>query len=159
MAKKPRDTYKYQFKIGNKIVHGGITDDLERREGEFKKVQRERSNLHDNLERAMELSDQRSQQLERERQATVEISAKLRGLTDEFETSGGAAVSIKRELEQALERLGRQRVELEKSQKQLTRSKEEQARLEAGQRLGRRVDEERLDEEAVPRQLRDDRDL
>jgi len=30
MAKKPRDTYKYQFKIGNKIVHGGITDDLER---------------------------------------------------------------------------------------------------------------------------------
>lgn len=30
----PRDTYKYQFKIGNKIVHGGITDDLERREDE-----------------------------------------------------------------------------------------------------------------------------
>ena len=29
-----RDTYKYQFKVGNKIVHGGITDDLERREGE-----------------------------------------------------------------------------------------------------------------------------
>ncbi|MDH3195061.1 MAG: hypothetical protein OEL78_01965 [Hyphomicrobiales bacterium] len=29
---KPRDTYKYQFKMGNKIVHGGITDDLERRE-------------------------------------------------------------------------------------------------------------------------------
>ncbi len=29
---KPRDTYKYQFKVGNKIVHGGITDDLERRE-------------------------------------------------------------------------------------------------------------------------------
>ncbi len=37
MAKKPRDTYKYQFKIGNKIVHGGITDDLERREGEHQK--------------------------------------------------------------------------------------------------------------------------
>ena len=29
-----RDTYKYQFKIGNKIVHGGITNDLERRETE-----------------------------------------------------------------------------------------------------------------------------
>jgi predicted GIY-YIG superfamily endonuclease len=29
-----RDTYKYHFKIGNKIVHGGITDDLERREME-----------------------------------------------------------------------------------------------------------------------------
>jgi len=34
MANKPRDTYKYQFKVGNKIVHEGITDDLERREGE-----------------------------------------------------------------------------------------------------------------------------
>ena len=31
---KPRDTYKYQFKVGNKIVHGGITDDMERREQE-----------------------------------------------------------------------------------------------------------------------------
>ncbi len=31
---KPRDTYKYHFKIGNKIVHSGITNDLERREGE-----------------------------------------------------------------------------------------------------------------------------
>jgi hypothetical protein len=29
-----RDTYKYQYKIGNKIVHGGITNDLERREQE-----------------------------------------------------------------------------------------------------------------------------
>lgn len=29
---KPRDIYKYQFKIGNKIVHGGITSDLARRE-------------------------------------------------------------------------------------------------------------------------------
>lgn len=29
-----RDTYKYQFKIGNKIKHGGITNDLERREQE-----------------------------------------------------------------------------------------------------------------------------
>ena len=31
---KPRDTYKYQFKDGNKILHGGITTDLERREKE-----------------------------------------------------------------------------------------------------------------------------
>ena len=31
---KQRDTYKYQFKIGNKIVHGGITNDLDRREQE-----------------------------------------------------------------------------------------------------------------------------
>ncbi len=31
---KSRDTYKYYFKIGNKITHGGITDDLERREQE-----------------------------------------------------------------------------------------------------------------------------
>ena len=29
-----RDTYKYHQKIGNKIVHGGITNDLERREAE-----------------------------------------------------------------------------------------------------------------------------
>lgn len=32
MAK--RDTYKYHFKVGNKIVHSGITDNLERREQE-----------------------------------------------------------------------------------------------------------------------------
>ena len=31
---KPRDTYKYHFMVGNKIVHRGITDDLERREQE-----------------------------------------------------------------------------------------------------------------------------
>ena len=30
MAK--RDTYKYVFKVVNKIVHGGITEDLEQRE-------------------------------------------------------------------------------------------------------------------------------
>ena len=30
------DTYKYQFKVGNKIVHGGITNDLERREQEHR---------------------------------------------------------------------------------------------------------------------------
>ena len=29
-----RDTYKYHFKVGNKIVHGGITTDLKRREQE-----------------------------------------------------------------------------------------------------------------------------
>lgn len=33
-----RDTYKYQFKIGNKIVHSGITTDLERREREHKQT-------------------------------------------------------------------------------------------------------------------------
>ena len=33
MANK-RDTYKYAFKKGHKIVHKGITDDLERRESE-----------------------------------------------------------------------------------------------------------------------------
>ena len=31
---KKRDTFKYQFKKGNKILHGGITDNLERREAE-----------------------------------------------------------------------------------------------------------------------------
>ena len=32
--KKPRNTYKYHFKRGQKIVHSGITNDLERREQE-----------------------------------------------------------------------------------------------------------------------------
>ena len=31
---KPRDTFRYYFKLGNKIVHGGITKDLARREQE-----------------------------------------------------------------------------------------------------------------------------
>ncbi|MCH8079727.1 MAG: GIY-YIG nuclease family protein [Proteobacteria bacterium] len=31
---KKRDTYTYDFKVKNKIVHSGITDDLERREQE-----------------------------------------------------------------------------------------------------------------------------
>jgi len=31
---KSKDTFKYYFKVGNKIVHGGITNDLERREQE-----------------------------------------------------------------------------------------------------------------------------
>jgi len=34
MAK--RDTYKYHFKVGGKIVRSGITDDLERREREHR---------------------------------------------------------------------------------------------------------------------------
>jgi predicted GIY-YIG superfamily endonuclease len=33
---KNRDTYKYDFKLGNKIVHSGITNDLDRREQEHK---------------------------------------------------------------------------------------------------------------------------
>ena len=33
---KTRDTCKYYFKKGNRIVYGGITDDLERREQEHK---------------------------------------------------------------------------------------------------------------------------
>ena len=32
-----RDTYKYQLKEGNKVVHRGITYDLERREAEHQK--------------------------------------------------------------------------------------------------------------------------
>lgn len=32
-----RDTYKYHLKIGNKIVHRGVTSDLVRREHELKK--------------------------------------------------------------------------------------------------------------------------
>ena len=32
-----RDTYKYHFKCGHRIVHTGITNDLERREAEHKK--------------------------------------------------------------------------------------------------------------------------
>ena len=28
---EPRDTFKYQFKVGNTIVHRGITDDFDRR--------------------------------------------------------------------------------------------------------------------------------
>ncbi len=31
-----RDTYTYDFKVGNKIVHSGITNDPERREQEHK---------------------------------------------------------------------------------------------------------------------------
>ena len=35
---KERDTKKYQFKVVNKIVHGGITNDLERREAEHRQT-------------------------------------------------------------------------------------------------------------------------
>ena len=35
-----RTTYKYKFKIGNKTVHKGITNDLERREQEHKQTWR-----------------------------------------------------------------------------------------------------------------------
>lgn len=36
MAKK-RDTYKYHFKVGNKIVHGGKSKDLEQREQQHRR--------------------------------------------------------------------------------------------------------------------------
>ena len=32
-----RDTKKYDFKVGNKIVHSGITNDLDRREAEHQR--------------------------------------------------------------------------------------------------------------------------
>ncbi len=32
-----RDTYQYHFKMGNKIVHTGITNDIDRREVEHKR--------------------------------------------------------------------------------------------------------------------------
>jgi predicted GIY-YIG superfamily endonuclease len=34
MAKQQRIWHKYHFKVGNKIMHGGVTTDLERREKE-----------------------------------------------------------------------------------------------------------------------------
>ena len=34
---EPRDTYKYQVRVGNKVVHIGITRDLKRREVQHKK--------------------------------------------------------------------------------------------------------------------------
>ena len=33
-----RDTYKYEVRVGRKKVHGGITNDLERREAEHKQT-------------------------------------------------------------------------------------------------------------------------
>ena len=32
-----RDTYKYHLKVGNKVIHRGVTNDLERREKEHQK--------------------------------------------------------------------------------------------------------------------------
>ena len=47
---KKKNTYKYLFKVGNKIVHGGITDrTLEERENEHKtsgKVTKENGKLY-----------------------------------------------------------------------------------------------------------------
>ena len=42
--KESRDTYKYNLKRGNKIVHTGITNDLQRREREHQ--QKYDSNVH-----------------------------------------------------------------------------------------------------------------
>jgi predicted GIY-YIG superfamily endonuclease len=41
-----RNTYKYQFKVGNKVVHHGITNDLERREGEHQASRQPWANGH-----------------------------------------------------------------------------------------------------------------
>lgn len=35
---KPRNAYKYHFKVGHKVVHSGITSDLERREQEHQQT-------------------------------------------------------------------------------------------------------------------------
>ena len=45
-AMSERDTYKYQFKVGNKIVHRGITNDLDRREAEHQASRRPWANGH-----------------------------------------------------------------------------------------------------------------
>lgn len=45
MGQKKRDIYKYQFKIGNRIMHGGITTDLERREQEHKRTYGEKGHI------------------------------------------------------------------------------------------------------------------
>ena len=37
-GQQKRDTYKYQFKVANKIVHGGISNDLDRREQEHQRT-------------------------------------------------------------------------------------------------------------------------
>ena len=37
MASKPRDTFKYEVRLGRKKVHGGITNNLERREKEHQR--------------------------------------------------------------------------------------------------------------------------
>jgi len=40
-----RDTFKYQVRVGRKIVHGGITNDLDRRELEHKQTYGEKAKL------------------------------------------------------------------------------------------------------------------
>ena len=45
MAGKPRDTYKYEVRVGRKKVHGGITNDLERREKEHQQTFGEKAKL------------------------------------------------------------------------------------------------------------------
>ena len=40
-----RDTYKYHIKVGNKIVHTGITNDLHRRGREHQRDFGERSHI------------------------------------------------------------------------------------------------------------------
>lgn len=40
-----RNTYKYHFKKGNKIVYAGITNDLERREEEHKRAYGENGHI------------------------------------------------------------------------------------------------------------------
>ena len=41
-----RETYKYAFKVGNKIVHRGITSDLDRRETEHQNSRQPWANGH-----------------------------------------------------------------------------------------------------------------
>lgn len=41
-----RDTYKYAFKVGNKIVHRGITTDLEKRENAHQNSRQPWANGH-----------------------------------------------------------------------------------------------------------------
>jgi predicted GIY-YIG superfamily endonuclease len=43
---EPRDTFKYQFKVGKKIVHRGITNDLDRREAEHQASRQPWANGH-----------------------------------------------------------------------------------------------------------------
>ena len=37
-GQEPRDTYKYEAFVGNRKVHGGITYDLDQREGQHRRV-------------------------------------------------------------------------------------------------------------------------
>ena len=44
-GQKKHDTYKYQFKVGNKVVYGGITKDLERREREHQQTYSQKGHI------------------------------------------------------------------------------------------------------------------